>query len=225
MNSEHGKLLVVDDNEMNRDMLSRRLGRKGHSVVTAEDGRAALERIQQEPFELVLLDIEMPGMDGFEVLRTIRETFDASDLPVVMATARTESDDIVRALKSGANDYVTKPLDFPVVQVDRAQTQRTGIGRRELQGAVDRVDSPRLSPAFELQRRQAHPQRRVVGLLLEGRIQHRDALVDATPQGEQVRAFEDEQVRGAEALLDTVERALGLVELATAAQRTNQQEV
>ncbi len=122
MNSEHGKLLVVDDNEMNRDMLSRRLGRRGHTVVTAADGRAALERIQREPFELVLLDIEMPGLDGFEVLRTIRETFDASDLPVVMATARTESDDIVRALKSGANDYVTKPLDFPVV-LARVQTQ------------------------------------------------------------------------------------------------------
>ncbi len=122
MNSEHGKLLVVDDNEMNRDMLSRRLGRRGHSVVTAEDGRSALERIGRESFELVLLDIEMPGMDGFEVLRTIRETFDASDLPVVMATARTESDDIVRALKSGANDYVTKPLDFPVV-LARVQTQ------------------------------------------------------------------------------------------------------
>ena len=122
MNSEHGKLLVVDDNEMNRDMLSRRLGRRGHSVVTAEDGRSALECIGRESFELVLLDIEMPGMDGFEVLRTIRETFDPSDLPVVMATARTDSDDIVQALKSGANDYVTKPLDFPVV-LARVETQ------------------------------------------------------------------------------------------------------
>jgi sigma-B regulation protein RsbU (phosphoserine phosphatase) len=122
MNAELGKLLVVDDNEMNRDMLSRRLARKGHDVLTAHDGAAALDMVGREAFDMVLLDIEMPGIDGFEVLERIRASSSPSDLPVVMATARHDSADIVRALKEGANDYVTKPLDFAVV-LARVQAQ------------------------------------------------------------------------------------------------------
>ncbi len=122
MDEDQGKLLVVDDNEMNRDMLSRRLARRGYSVSTAEDGYKALEEIDAETFDVVLLDIMMPGIDGFEVLEKIRETRAAADLPVIMATAKEGSEDIVRALKMGANDYVTKPLDFPVV-LARVQTQ------------------------------------------------------------------------------------------------------
>src|SRR5438105_6582850 len=108
-------ILVVDDNEMNRDMLSRRLERKGFSVRTAADGAAALEAVAQGGLDLVLLDIEMPGLSGMDVLRTLRRTHTSVDLPIVMATARTDSQDVVQALEDGANDYVTKPLDFPVV--------------------------------------------------------------------------------------------------------------
>jgi sigma-B regulation protein RsbU (phosphoserine phosphatase) len=115
MSDEPGKLLVVDDNEMNRDMLSRRLSRKGYNVDTAPDGHVALEMIDQQSFDLILLDIMMPGINGMEVLRTVRQTRSASDLPIIMATAKSESEDVVEALKLGANDYVTKPLDFPVV--------------------------------------------------------------------------------------------------------------
>ncbi len=122
MDVETGNLLVVDDNEMNRDLLSRRLRKKGHRVEVAEGGRTALEMIDGDEFDLVLLDIMMPGMDGFEVLTRIREDRDASDLPVIMATAKTESEDVVAALKIGANDYVTKPFDFPVV-LARVNTQ------------------------------------------------------------------------------------------------------
>ena len=132
METQTGRLLVVDDNEMNRDMLSRRLARLGHTVVTAEDGNAALERIAQEPYDLVLLDIMMPGIDGFEVLERLRQTHAPTELPVIMATAKDEREDIVKALKSGANDYVTKPLDFPVVAA-RVQTQLS------LKYAVDRI--------------------------------------------------------------------------------------
>ena len=120
--SDVGTLLVVDDNEMNRDMLSRRLARRGHTVETAEDGRAALDMIERQPFDVVLLDIMMPGIDGIEVLKTVRKAHSAADLPIIMATAKDESDDIVSALKLGANDYVTKPLDFQVV-LARVQTQ------------------------------------------------------------------------------------------------------
>jgi diguanylate cyclase (GGDEF)-like protein/PAS domain S-box-containing protein len=99
---------------MNRDMLSRRLQRRGFYVRTAEAGQQALEIIGQERVDIVLLDIEMPGLSGFEVLARIRETMSPTRLPVIMITARNTSEDIVRALESGANDYVTKPVDFPV---------------------------------------------------------------------------------------------------------------
>jgi len=122
METEHGLLLVVDDNEMNRDMLSRRLARKGHAVNVAEDGHRALEMIEEADYDVVLLDIMMPGIDGYEVLEKIRTKRDSGDLPVIMATAKDASEDVVAALKLGANDYVTKPFDFPVV-LARVQTQ------------------------------------------------------------------------------------------------------
>lgn len=113
--ADRGKLLVVDDNEDNRDMLSRRLARRGYAVDVAPDGEAALARLEDGAYDLVLLDVMMPGIDGFEVLERVRRTRPPDELPVIMATARDRSDDIVRALELGANDYVTKPLDFAVV--------------------------------------------------------------------------------------------------------------
>jgi len=115
-------LLVVDDNELNRDMLSRRLGSRGFKVQVAEDGARALAMIEQQPFDLVLLDVMMPGLTGIDVLKKLRERFSESELPVVMATARDATEDVVEALRLGANDYVTKPLDFAVV-LARVETQ------------------------------------------------------------------------------------------------------
>ncbi len=115
-------LLVVDDNEMNRDMLSRRLRRKGYGVEVAADGRQALDLIASRPVDLVLLDIMMPGIDGLQVLRELRRDRSQAELPVIMATAKADSQDVVEALELGANDYVTKPLDFPVV-LARVQAQ------------------------------------------------------------------------------------------------------
>lgn len=112
---EEDVILVVDDNEMNRDMLSRRLKKRGFEVAVAEDGLIALEWLADNPCDLVLLDIMMPGMSGVEVLKTLRETRDGTELPIIMATAKDTRDDIVGALRAGANDYVTKPIDFPVV--------------------------------------------------------------------------------------------------------------
>ena len=129
---EHGSLLVVDDNELNRDMLSRRLARRGHAVQVAESGHQALEMVEKHSFDVVLLDVMMPGIDGFETLSILRNTYAATDLPIVMATAKDQSAHIVNALRLGANDYVTKPLDFPVV-LARVQTQIS------LKRAIDRV--------------------------------------------------------------------------------------
>lgn len=115
MNYADYTLLVVDDEEMNRDMLGRRLERVGFRVLTAESGARALEMIQTQRFDIVLLDVMMPGIDGLEVLTTIRESHSIVDLPVIMVTARDQSGDVVAALQLGANDYVTKPINFPLV--------------------------------------------------------------------------------------------------------------
>lgn len=115
-------ILVVDDNAMNRDMLSRRLERKGYQVQVAESGEQALEMLAAQRFDLVVLDWMMPGMSGIDVLRKIRAERAPIELPVIMATAKSEADDIVEALKAEANDYVTKPLNFEVVHA-RIRTQ------------------------------------------------------------------------------------------------------
>ena len=107
-------LLVVDDNELNRDVLSRRLRQRGYKVGVAVDGPDALAQVAGGAFDLILLDVEMPGMSGLDVLRQLRAGYTRTELPVIMVTARSGGDDIVEALNAGANDYVTKPVDFPV---------------------------------------------------------------------------------------------------------------
>jgi len=114
MNTLSGRLLIVDDNEMNRDMLARRLERKGYVVGVADSAQQLLERIKQDGADLVLLDIEMPDVSGLEALKTLREAYSPIELPVIMVTAKNQSEDIVKALDLGANDYLTKPIDFPV---------------------------------------------------------------------------------------------------------------
>lgn len=122
MNNDSSHLLVVDDNENNRDMLSRRLQRQGFEVDVAESGREALDKIETGRMELVLLDVMMPGMSGIEVLQEIRSAYSIEELPVIMATARSDSQDIIEALELKANDYVVKPIDFPVL-LARVRTQ------------------------------------------------------------------------------------------------------
>jgi diguanylate cyclase (GGDEF)-like protein/PAS domain S-box-containing protein len=109
-----GSLLVVDDMEFNRDVLARRLTQRGFSVGTAADGAEALVHVSTGRYDLILLDVEMPAMSGLEVLKRLRQTYSQTELPVIMVTGRTASADIVEALGLGANDYVTKPIDFPV---------------------------------------------------------------------------------------------------------------
>ena len=112
--TRNGSLLIVDDNEANRDVLSRRLAMNGYGVTTAGSGADALVCVAAAAFDLVLLDVEMPGLSGFDVLGRIRESHSSTELPVIMVTARADGADIVEAFRLGANDYVTKPIDFPV---------------------------------------------------------------------------------------------------------------
>ena len=111
--NETSRLLVVDDEELNRDVLSRRLRRAGYAVEVAESGPAALKVLEQQKIELILLDNMMPGMTGIDLLKLLRATHSPAALPVIMVTALAESERIVQALTMGANDYVTKPVDFP----------------------------------------------------------------------------------------------------------------
>jgi diguanylate cyclase (GGDEF)-like protein/PAS domain S-box-containing protein len=116
------KLLVVDDDSLNRDLMVRRLLKRGYEASDADGGRNALEWIQSNAVDLVLLDVEMPGMSGLEVLTALRQIYTPAQLPVIMVTGKSDSEDVVSALASGANDYVTKPVDFPVA-LARIQTQ------------------------------------------------------------------------------------------------------
>lgn len=115
-------LLVVDDDAVNRDMLSRRLERRGYPVALAASGQEALNYLATHPVSTVLLAVQMPGLSGLQVLQTIRQSWTAARLPVLMVTAKDQSEDIVTALDLGANDYITKPVDFPVA-LARIRTQ------------------------------------------------------------------------------------------------------
>ena len=115
-------LLLVDDTAANRDMLSRRLQRLGYEVLLAASGAEALQIIETQAVALVLLDIEMPGMSGLDVLGTLRQKYSPIELPVIMVTGRQQREDIIEALTRGANDYVTKPIDMPIAAA-RIQTQ------------------------------------------------------------------------------------------------------
>ncbi len=115
MSDSLGTLLVVDDVAMNRDLLQRRLTRRGYEVTLAENGAEALDLVSKESFDLILLDVMMPDIDGMQVLKEIRDTQTRLQLPVIMVTAKDDSKDIIEALKAGANDYVTKPLDLEVL--------------------------------------------------------------------------------------------------------------
>jgi class 3 adenylate cyclase/CheY-like chemotaxis protein len=106
-----GLILVVDDNESNRDLLCRRLKRQGHEATTAENGREALEKVRSHPFDLVLLDIMMPEMNGYEVLEQIKGNAELRHIPVIMISALDDMDSIVKCIEMGAEDYLCKPFN------------------------------------------------------------------------------------------------------------------
>jgi DNA-binding response OmpR family regulator len=106
-----GKLLVVDDNALNRDLLARHLQREGHTVALAEDGRQAIALIGAGQFDLVLLDLVMPEMNGYEVLQRLKGDAAHRDIPVIVISAMDELDSVVRCLEAGAEDYLSKPFN------------------------------------------------------------------------------------------------------------------
>src|SRR3954451_19034608 len=140
MTAPASSLLIVDDEELNREGLARHLARHGYEVTGARSGREAIELLGGRRFDLVLLDVMMPGMNGLEVLKFLRRVDSLIELPIIMVTAKGESEDMVEALERGANEYVTKPLDFPVA-LARSRTQlarpRAVAQVKELEGKLD----------------------------------------------------------------------------------------
>ncbi len=108
--AETGSILVVDDNQTNRDLLERRLGREGHRVLTAESGRAALAALENETVDLILLDLIMPDMNGFQFLEHINAEPRFHDIPVIVTSALDDMDSIVRCIEAGADDFLSKPF-------------------------------------------------------------------------------------------------------------------
>ncbi len=114
-NIEESSILIVDDNQDNCDLLNRRLSRKGFSCAMANSGHQALDMVQNQPPDIILLDVMMPEIDGFEVLHILRQSYNSVELPVLMVTAKNAHEDIIKAFEMGANDYIEKPVDFPVM--------------------------------------------------------------------------------------------------------------
>ena len=107
------KILLVEDNEMNRDMLSRRLERKGYEVAIAVDGREGLEWRRPGAFDLILMDMSLPVLDGWEATRRLKADPRPAPIPVIALTAHAMAGDREKALEAGCDDYDTKPVEFP----------------------------------------------------------------------------------------------------------------
>jgi CheY-like chemotaxis protein len=127
------KILIVEDDEMNRDMLSRRLLRKGYQVATAEDGALGVSMAETEEPDLILMDMSLPALDGWEATRRLKMAPQTKAIPIIALTAHALSGDRERALKMGCDDYDTKPVELPrllekVEALLRKQAPPTTVG-------------------------------------------------------------------------------------------------
>jgi CheY-like chemotaxis protein len=107
------KILLVEDNEINRDMLSRRLERRGYQVVVALDGAQGVSMARSETPDLILMDMSLPVLDGWEATRQIKATIETATIPILALTAHAMTGDREKAIAAGCDDYDTKPIDFP----------------------------------------------------------------------------------------------------------------
>jgi class 3 adenylate cyclase len=155
MRQEAGRLLIVDDNKVNRLLLGRGLEQQGHKVDFAENGVQALDKLTREDFDQVLLDIEMPQMDGYQVLERIITDTELRDIPVIMTTAMEELDSVVRCIELGAEDYLTKPVNAVLLRARinaSLEKKRLRDQQRELikTFATEEVAEQMLAEGFEL---------------------------------------------------------------------------
>ncbi len=155
MAPEPGQLLIVDDNKVNRLLIGRSLEQQGHKIAFAENGRQALEMLRAQPFDLVLLDIEMPEMDGFQVLEQLTKEQSLRHIPVVMITSVDELASVVKCIEMGAEDYLHKPIN-PVLLKARVNASLEKKRLRDMQRdlfrkfATEQVAEDLLTSGFSL---------------------------------------------------------------------------
>jgi two-component system cell cycle response regulator len=128
MSNDHASILIVDDDPINRTLLSHTLVRHGHSTRMVENGHQALEILAAEAFDVVLLDVVMPGIDGYEVLKSLKDNSKRRHIPVIMISALDEIDSVIRCIEMGAEDYLLKPFD-PMLLRARINS---GLARKRL---------------------------------------------------------------------------------------------
>ncbi len=143
-------ILVVDDSRTNLNVIGGRLGAMGYLVVLANDGREALDLIAGRGFDLVLLDMVMPGISGLDVLAEVRASPDTADLPVIMITGVSDARGAVEALAAGADDHVAKPFDFDMLGARIERTLGRAARIAELKRAVASLDARIAARAIEL---------------------------------------------------------------------------
>jgi class 3 adenylate cyclase/CheY-like chemotaxis protein len=144
-------ILVVDDNASTRDVFERRLTQKGHRVVTAPNGASALDLATAQEFDLVLLDLILPEMSGFEVLRRLKSAEQTSDIPVIVISALDELDSVVRCIEAGAEDYLSKPVNPVLLQARvKASLEKKRLHDREKKFIADLEQEKRRSEALLL---------------------------------------------------------------------------
>ena len=116
MTTDRGHILIVDDNDLNRMVLARALAEQGHTTATAENGQQALQMLREGSFDVVLLDVLMPGMDGYATLAQIKQDSALRHLPVIMISAVDEMDSVIRCIEMGAADYLPKPFNAALLR-------------------------------------------------------------------------------------------------------------
>jgi len=179
MVSKRCSILVVDDNEMIRDLLTRHLEREGHIITTAENGRRALRIVKMHPFDLILLDVIMPEMNGYQVLQQLKQDERWRDIPVLMISALEEMDIVVRCIDLGADDYMTKPFN-PVFLKARINSCLERKRLRDLEKEQERV----LREAFG-----RYMDEEVRDEILSGRIPLEGEIKDVTVMFADLRNF------------------------------------
>jgi CheY-like chemotaxis protein len=142
-------ILVVDDNEMNREVLIRRLERQGYTVVSAEDGERALQQLQQQSFDLILLDIMMPKMNGYQVLEHLKVDPLQREIPVIVISAVDELESVVKCIELGAEDYLFKPFNPILLKARLNSTLEKKRLREERNAAVEGNTSPHKSDLLD----------------------------------------------------------------------------
>lgn len=164
------RVLVVEDDVPSRDMLTRRLASRGFGVSAVADGESCLVRVAEGPPDLVLLDVNLPGMSGLDVVRRLRSAWSRDALPVILVTALDESADVVAGLEAGANDYVVKPVNLPVLlarvrvclQIKQSVAALMAAERdralvRALGGACEQIAQPMTAVTVLLEMLVRHP--------------------------------------------------------------------